>query len=410
LDGSPANKEGAVRRLMTRYGLTFLGVVLAVSTVVGEIHAQEVVTQSGAVIEALAKVDATTRELAEALVSQRETAMRRVFDPGYRAWLVEALSSRPTEALLELQAHGGEGSFLPNTIGDTSANLVYTPVAPCRVFDTRFSAGGILAANTQRNFLVTGSAGFPAQGGNIGGCGVPVGPATSVMINFAAVTPTGGGNLRAWAVASPQPAAPLAAVMNFSPSLVALANGIAVPICDPATTSCAAGELRLQADVSSVHVVGDVVGYFSKATLAGAGETTVAYSGIPSTTTTPAQFATFTITAPGAGRLFVAVDFPLWLDVDSTTTSSVAGYVQLGLCTTTASSVTCGGSYQPHSAYDPDNASGLNATDAVTLHRVIPVSAAGPVTLFVNANWISGPAGATLNADGTLHVTWMMLP
>lgn len=102
------------------------------------------------------------------------------------------------------------------------------------------------------------------QGGNSGGCGIPYGPATSVIINLVAVAPTGPGNLRAWAVASPQPVAPLAAVMNFSTDMPVLANGVAVPICNPAATSCLAGDLRLQADVSSVHIVGDVVGYFRK--------------------------------------------------------------------------------------------------------------------------------------------------
>ncbi len=154
--------------------------------------------------------------------------------------------------------------LVPNAFGDSAADLVFTPVTPCRVFDTRFSAAGILAANTQQNFKVTGAASLASQGGSASGCGIPSGKATAVIINFAAVTPTGGGNLRAWAVANPQPSAPLAAVMNFSAVLNALANGVAVPICNPAATSCTLGDLRLQADVSSVHVVGDVLGYFHR--------------------------------------------------------------------------------------------------------------------------------------------------
>lgn len=103
------------------------------------------------------------------------------------------------------------------------------------------------------------------QGGSATGCGIPLGPATAVIINLAAVNPAGGGNLRAWAVASPQPPAPLASVLNYGvvAGLPALANGIAVPICDAATTSCPA-DLRLQANASGTDVVGDVVGYFRK--------------------------------------------------------------------------------------------------------------------------------------------------
>jgi hypothetical protein len=203
------------------------------------------------------------RETAEALVAQREAASGRRFDSAYRQSLVNALVAQAPDRLQELLS-GGDGALLPNALGDTAADLVYTPVTPCRVFDTRHSAAGILAANTQQNFVVTGTGSLAGQGGSATGCLIPSGPATAVMINFAAVTPAGAGNLRAWAVADPQPAAPQAAVMNFWAGLSALANGIAVPICNPATTSCTAGDLRLQADVSDVHVVGDVVGYFSR--------------------------------------------------------------------------------------------------------------------------------------------------
>lgn len=211
-----------------------------------------------------AALETQQRESAELLVARTEAASGRRFDPTYRQWLVGAVSAQTRERVQELLSAGDEGDPILNALGSSAADLVYTPVTPCRLFDTRSSSAGILVGNTQRNFVVAGTAGFPAQGGLSGGCGVPYGPATSVMINFAAVTPTGTGNIRAWAVASPQPAAPVAATMNFSPTLVALANGVAVPICNPAVTSCTLGDLRLQADANSVHVVGDVVGYFRK--------------------------------------------------------------------------------------------------------------------------------------------------
>lgn len=207
--------------------------------------------------------EAQKRGLAEQLVARTETSSGRSFDPAYRRWLVGAVAAQSLERLEELSSGGDQAGPILNVLGDSAADLVYTPVTPCRVFDTRFSVSGILGGGTQQNFLVAGASGFSSQGGNAAGCGIPFGPATSVIINFAAVTPAGPGNLRAWAVASPQPAPPLAAVMNFSATLTALANGIAVPVCNPAVTSCTAGDLRLQADVSSVHVVGDVVGYFA---------------------------------------------------------------------------------------------------------------------------------------------------
>jgi hypothetical protein len=41
----------------------------------------------------------------------------------------------------------------PNALGDTTQDYVFTPVTPCRIFDTR-NAGGALAADTARDFYV----------------------------------------------------------------------------------------------------------------------------------------------------------------------------------------------------------------------------------------------------------------
>jgi hypothetical protein len=199
-------------------------------------------------------------ELAERILSQREEDSGRTVAARYRDSVKAVLAAQylNPESVQTSGVH-------PMSLGDSSADLVYTPVTPCRVFDTRSASAGILAANTQRNFFVTGNSSFANQGGSAVGCGIPFGPATSVVINFVAVNPAGAGNLRAWAVADPQPPAPLAAVVNYSATLAALANGIAVPICDAALSACVS-DLRLQADVSSVHVVGDVVGYFARPT------------------------------------------------------------------------------------------------------------------------------------------------
>ena len=181
----------------------------------------------------------------------------------------QELADLPTGRLDALETARGEWNLAallrgaePDAPGDAAADLVYTPVAPCRVFDTRV-AGGPLAVGTPRNFVVAGTTGFPAQGGTSGGCGIPEGPATSVIINLTVVNMTGSGNLRAWAVATPQPPAPNAAILTYGvvTGLGALANGIAVPICNLSANPCSS-DLRLQAFASSTHVVGDVVGYF----------------------------------------------------------------------------------------------------------------------------------------------------
>ncbi len=206
--------------------------------------------------------------LAESILAAKERAMGEPFDASIRAYLKSRMEALSSEQLAGLSQQGADAD-IPLVLGSVTSDLVYTPVTPCRVFDSRISQGGQgpIPANSQRNFLVSGTVGFPLQGGFPGGCGVPVG-ATSAIINFVTVSPAGPGDIRAWAVANPQPVAPLAAILNYGTvaGLPAIANGVAVPLCDPAATSCALGDLRLQADTSATNILGDVVGYFGPAT------------------------------------------------------------------------------------------------------------------------------------------------
>ena len=184
----------------------------------------------------------------EAILSVREAEMGRSVDPGQRASVLARIA----------------GLEAPNAIGDSAADLVFTPLAPCRVIDTRSSTAGIIVANTVREFFVAGdSAVFPTQGGQTGGCGVPVG-ATAAMLNLVATGSTGMGNLRAKAWASGTPVAPTASIISYGivSGLYAVTNGLALPICDPAATTCTY-DLRVWSFVNSTHFVADVVGYFS---------------------------------------------------------------------------------------------------------------------------------------------------
>src|SRR6266481_9173480 len=112
----------------------------------------------------------------------------------------------------------------------SQTDLAYTAITPCRLLDTRV-AGGTLAAGQARAFHVKG-ANLSGQGGSSTGCGVGS-TATGAIINFVATVPSGTGYLRAWAYPA---AAPLAAVLNYGvvSGLSAIANGIAVPLCDAA--------------------------------------------------------------------------------------------------------------------------------------------------------------------------------
>src|SRR5437667_8121983 len=79
-------------------------------------------------------------------------------------------------------------------LGASAADLVYTPVTPCRIIDTRATgAGGPIVPGVQRDFLVSGTTGFDTQGGTAGGCGIPDG-ATAAMLNLVVVKPAGAGD------------------------------------------------------------------------------------------------------------------------------------------------------------------------------------------------------------------------
>lgn len=146
----------------------------------------------------------------------------------------------------------------PQLFGDSGADLVYTPVTPCRIINT-IVAGGPIAAGTTRSFRVTGS-GFAGQGGIAGSCNVPVGAAGAV-INFVAVGPTGAGDLRYTPFGTPVPTASFLNYVNSGIPNDNIANGMPFPICNPAVSTCT-NDFTIQADVSSTNVVADVLGYF----------------------------------------------------------------------------------------------------------------------------------------------------
>src|SRR3990172_5854225 len=142
--------------------------------------------------------------------------------------------------------------------------LPISPVTPCRIIDTRL-VGGPLLTGVARDFLVAGPD-LSTQGGSPVGCGVPENTAKAAVLNFVTVAPAGQGHLRAWAYHDPPLPPPFFAsfvIYGSVPGLPAIANGIAVPICDTGLSACDF-DLRLRAYGSPTHVVLDVVGFFAE--------------------------------------------------------------------------------------------------------------------------------------------------
>ena len=72
-------------------------------------------------------------------------------------------------------------------LGDTSDDLVYTPVSPCRLFDTRPAQGGlgVMTPNVRRTYGATTPV---ANQGGPGGCNAATGAAVA-LIQIGTLTP-----------------------------------------------------------------------------------------------------------------------------------------------------------------------------------------------------------------------------
>jgi hypothetical protein len=288
--------------------------------------------------------ESESRQLADAIVEQRQALTGRPFAPGYRETLMRPLVGLPLETLREIQEHGAQGDLrttieaalrpdarsesaddllpLPVRLTEPSAvsgvaqsGSVFVPVPPCRILDTRFAAAGPLVPGAARSFVVTGSdaALFTAQGGSATGCGIPTGTSVAAFLNFVAVGSTGLGHLRGWAYAASLPPAPFAAMLNYSSTSGAIANGVTVPLCDPLATTCTYDVLA-EAFGSSTHVVADVLGYFrtpptSFATIGRSFTTAVVGSAC-----TPHPGAVVFVDAPAPGRVLVQSSVQLRFD------------------------------------------------------------------------------------------------
>ncbi len=141
----------------------------------------------------------------------------------------------------------------------TSQVLRYYPLTPCRIADTR-STFGNLSPGVPTTFLVNRGPAYDyrLQGGSIVGCGIPS-TARSVFFNIVVVTPTSSGYVRAWPSGT---SIPTASILNFS-NLTGLnqANGVVLPVCDPAVSSCTT-DLNVQIDQSPAALVIDILGYY----------------------------------------------------------------------------------------------------------------------------------------------------
>lgn len=157
------------------------------------------------------------------------------------------------DALLGEAAIKGDGGST-QTFGDIDSDLLFVPVEPCRIIDTRV-AGGVIPANSTRNFDVTSTANYTFQGGSATNCGVgEVGSFAAALINFTVVTPSIAGYMTAFPFLASQP---LAATVNYTAGDIR-GNLSAVKLDQTAASS----EMSVYT-FAQTHLVADIVGYYT---------------------------------------------------------------------------------------------------------------------------------------------------
>lgn len=140
------------------------------------------------------------------------------------------------------------------SLGDSIRDLVYTPISPCRIVDTRISASGPIQANSVQSFLAISNS-YSAQGGSAIGCGLSgIGSIGAVAVNVAAVTPNAGGYATVYPYNDQRPGT---ASINYTSGSV-VNNAIIAAIPSPLRSS----DISIYSFAQS-HFVVDVVGYFS---------------------------------------------------------------------------------------------------------------------------------------------------
>jgi len=144
----------------------------------------------------------------------------------------------------------------PKAIGDAGDDLVYTPIVPCRVLDSRGATGGALQSGQTRSWLAANPGGsFSAQGGAATDCGIPVKPA-AVLVNLTVANTTGASNfLVAWPYGT---ARPNASVLNWTSVGQQIANAVVVPLC----AGACADDFSTYAS-SRTDLIADALGYFA---------------------------------------------------------------------------------------------------------------------------------------------------
>lgn len=212
---------------------------------VQQVYGLDVATWSQRMVPQFAVADATNIQRALARTTF-EGATAELSGAGHKMSDSKAIST------LASLSSGGAQPLLPEVLGSLTNDLVFTPVVPCRIVDTRL-AGGAIAANTNRGFYVWGPANYVAQGGSNTNCGLNGQSPEAVVVNVTVVTPAAGG----YATVYPANAVsvPLSASVNYAGGDI-VNNSVTTPIGVSGLS-----DFRIYTWATANYVV-DIVGYY----------------------------------------------------------------------------------------------------------------------------------------------------
>jgi hypothetical protein len=121
------------------------------------------------------------------------------------------------------------------------------------------------------------------------------------------------------------------------------------------------------------------------------------------TNTTAKTFAQFTVTTPGPGKLVVNLSVPMYMNLGA---PPAGGTLKVGLCDAadTGTAAACADTY--YDTLISPSVQFYSVAD-VSRTRVFNVAAAGPKTIFVNAQTDSATHPLSFNQSGTASLTFI---
>jgi len=186
----------------------------------------------------------------------------------------EVQAGKVINALTSPQPHATAISALsiasvsPLSLGSGTSQLVFTPIPPCRIADTRGTGArtGILATGVPRTFDLTTDAFGKGQGGQTSCPGLPSFSFYGWSVNLTATGFSTNGYLQVYPFGGSVPAT---SILNYGPPLLSIANSSTLTGC----YACS-DDINIVA-ASPTHVILDVYGYFEVPTGFTTGVTTL---------------------------------------------------------------------------------------------------------------------------------------